>query len=246
MGAHTENFNKYPRTPHLFNEDLRYNVADDKMLSMKETCRVISNNKMTYVWESKLDGTQVGISFDTGNLVLQNRGHILKGGEHPQYDLLRNWAYTFSGDLQNVLGDRFIMYGEWLFALHTIRYSSLPHYFHEFDIWDRKASCFLDTPSRNVLLECLTRRKIIVQVPVVHVGMLSYDEALRLVDHPTYYGEDKPEGLYLKVENEKKVVERYKMVRSDFVQSIVEGGDHWSHKPLTKQGLAPGVDIMRS
>lgn len=246
---------KYPRTPHLFQEGIHKYLTDrahaagrqmddDKMLSKEETEAVLSRQEMTYVWESKLDGTNVGILFQDRQLVLQNRGHVLKGGEHPQYDLLRNWAYTFVGDLHDMLSDKYIMYGEWLFAQHTVRYTSLPHYFHEFDIWDRGAGVFLDTQSRNAILEYYLRFRILVQVPVVHVGMLTYAEALKLVDHPPYYGEEKPEGLYLKVEKDGKVVERYKLVRQDFVQSIIEGEDHWSHKPLVKQGLAPDIDIM--
>ena len=30
---------------------------------------------------------------------------------------------------------RYILFGEWLFARHTIHYRELPHYFFEFDIY---------------------------------------------------------------------------------------------------------------
>src|SRR5205807_2014548 len=32
------------------------------------------------------------------------------------------------------LTDRYILYGEWLYAKHTVFYTDLPHYFLEFDI----------------------------------------------------------------------------------------------------------------
>ncbi len=44
------------------------------------------------------------------------------------------------------------MYGEWLHKKHAIFYDALPHYFCEFDIWDRHNNCFLSTQKRHQLL----------------------------------------------------------------------------------------------
>lgn len=55
---------------------------------------------------------------------------------------------------------------------------------------------------------------------------------------------DKPEGLYIKIEEDDRVVERYKWVRSDFVQTILESKIHHSKQPFVPNGLAPGVDIF--
>ncbi len=44
------------------------------------------------------------------------------------------------------------MYGEWLYARHTIPYDQLPHYFLEFDILDRETGMFLSTDRRHALL----------------------------------------------------------------------------------------------
>lgn len=261
MGQSTEEFVKYPRTPHLHNPELlKFLVkrqaeqnsskpVDDKMLSMEETLAVLSRNDVKHVWESKLDGTNVGISFLDGKIFLQNRGHELKSGEHPQYSLFRNWAYTVMLDLQEVLGDRYIMFGEWLNALHSIEYRTLPHYFFEFDIWDKKEKYFFDTELRQIMLEPLVKRNVLQQVPIVHAGRISYEEAMKFIQHSPYFGEDAPEGLYLKIEQDGKTVDRYKFVRPDFVQAIIEGNDegedHWSHKMMITQGLAPGVDITK-
>jgi hypothetical protein len=54
--------------------------------------------------------------------------------------------------LWELLGDRYVMYGEWLYARHTIFYTHLPHYFLEFDILDTQNDHFLDMPRRQVLL----------------------------------------------------------------------------------------------
>ncbi len=262
MGQSNGEFVKYPSTPHLWNEELRDALAEkrralgikkkeDEMIGLNVTRALLSRDDCTYVWESKLDGTNVGISFtgDDQKLFLQNRGHELKAGEHPQYNLFRNWAYTVLMDLQQVLGTRYVMFGEWLNALHTVEYKTLPHYFFEFDIWDKEKLHFFDTESRQIMLSHLVKRNCLQQVPIVHTGMLTYEEALKLMDHQPYFGEEKPEGLYLKVEEGGVTSERYKLVRPDFVQTIIDeneaGEDHWSHKQMVIQGLAPGVDITK-
>ena len=45
--------------------------------------------------------------------------------------------------LEEMLGSRFILYGEWLYAKHSVHYRKLPHYFFEFDIYDKDAGQFL-------------------------------------------------------------------------------------------------------
>jgi len=62
-----------------------------------------------------------------------------------------------------VLGARYIMYGEWMYAKHTVFYDRLPHTFLEFDVYDRKARVFLSTKARRALLTGLP----IMPVPVV-------------------------------------------------------------------------------
>jgi hypothetical protein len=251
---------KYPRTPHLWNPELvdilrerqrKLGVSkpiEDKMISRNETDEVLSRNDVTYVWETKCDGTNIGISFIDSKIFLQNRGHEIKTGEHIQYNLFRNWAFTVMPYLEEILKNRYILYGEWLFAVHTVVYKTLPHYLFEFDIWDKQESCFLDTVTRTEMLKDLVHRRMLQQVPVVHTGRLSYEEARKLVDHKPYFGEERPEGIYLKIEKNGKTTGRYKFVRPDFVQQILEdnesGTDHWRHRPVVQQGLAEGVDIM--
>lgn len=251
---------KYPSTPHLWNPDLKKALEErrqklgikkkiDEMLSHDETVALLSRDNVKYVWESKLDGTNVGLSFPDGEqLFLQNRGHELKSGEHPQYNLFRNWAYTVLLDLQQTLGSRYLMFGEFLLAKHTVEYKTLPHYFFEFDVWDKQEKYFFDTEMRQILLEPLVKRNSLQQVPIIHIGKLSYEEAFALIDHPPLFGEDKPEGLYLKIEQDGKTIGRYKMVRPDFIQTIIDendaGEDHWSHKPMEENTLKVGVNIF--
>jgi hypothetical protein len=55
---------------------------------------------------------------------------------------------------------------------------------------------------------------------------------------------DLMEGLYIKVEENGFVTERYKYVRHDFVQAILDSDEHHSQQPYIPNQLAPGADIF--
>ena len=87
---------------------------------------------------------------------------------HPQYDLFKQWTVVKRNLLKERLGEQFILYGEWMYAKHSIYYSKLPHYFFEFDIYDKHAGVFLTFDRRMALLD----GSKIETVPVVHRGRL--------------------------------------------------------------------------
>jgi hypothetical protein len=149
MGATRDNFIKYPRTPHLFGSR---GTDDDKHLDHKASEAFIANPSL--VVEEKLDGTNVGIHFTSaGRMVLQCRGHEITEGMHPQYDLFKQWTSVKRPMLADLLGGQYILYGEWLYAKHSVHYRKLPHYFFEFDIYDKDVGRFLDLTARLRLLE---------------------------------------------------------------------------------------------
>ncbi|MCE9565866.1 MAG: RNA ligase family protein [Planctomycetes bacterium] len=171
------------------------------------------------------------------------------------------------------LGDQYIAYGEWMYSKHTVFYDALPHYWMEFDILDKSRStpeqpCFLDTPSRAKLLERLP----IVPVEVLWSGILTKDIHLPDFIGPSHFitpdhaeslrvacqraGQDFErvrdetdmtglmEGLYIKVEEDGQVKERYKFVRADFVNKIIEGEEHHLNRPIIPNRLKDGVDLF--
>src|SRR6266568_7364879 len=149
MGATRDDFIKYPRTPHLFGSK---GTDDDKQLGCEESEAFISDPSL--IVEEKLDGTNVGIHFTrAGRMVLQCRGHEITEGMHPQYDLFKQWTSVKRPVSEAMLGSQFILYGEWLYAKHSVHYRNLPHYFFEFDIYDKDGEQFLDLDTRLRMLE---------------------------------------------------------------------------------------------
>src|SRR5262249_8985214 len=114
-------------------------------------------------------------------LQLQSRGHYLTGGPRERhFDLFKQWANAQTDAFFDALGDRYVMYGEWLYAKHTGFYDALPHYFMEFDVLDLHTGEFLDTPNRARLL----RGVPIVPVLVLFAGILESADALRaMIEH---------------------------------------------------------------
>jgi hypothetical protein len=244
MGATRDNFVKYPRTPHLFGSK---GTDDDKHLGREESEAFIADSSL--IIEEKLDGTNVGIHFTSaGRMVLQCRGHEITEGMHPQYDLFKQWTSVKRPVLEVMLGSQFLLYGEWLYAKHSVHYRKLPHYFFEFDIYDKEAEAFLDLQRRLKMLEGTGLHN----VPVVRQGCTAAGELQALIgpsafdsvfDNPvTQRTDNLMEGLYFRTEADGHVTGRSKMVRSEFVEKVKQS-EHWQHQKMVPNLLADGADI---
>ena len=244
MGASRDDFVKYPRTPHLFGSK---GTDDDKHLNRRDSEAFIADPSL--IVEEKIDGTNVGIHFTSKNrMVLQCRGHEITEGMHPQYDLFKQWTSVKRPVLEQMLGNKFILYGEWLYAKHSIFYQALPHYFFEFDIYDKDAAHFLSLNTRTEMLAGTGLHT----VPVLHQGPLDIDQLRALIGPSAYQSEfDNPitgrpdnlmEGLYLRTESETSVTGRGKMVRPEFIEKVKQS-EHWQHQAMIPNRLAPNADI---
>lgn len=244
MGTSRDDFTKYPRTPHLFGS---CGTDDDKHLGKPESLDFIADPSL--IVEEKLDGTNVGIHFTSaGRLVLQCRGHEITAGMHAQYDLFKQWTMGKRPVLEAMLEDRLLLFGEWLYARHSLHYRRLPHYFFEFDIYDKQRKTFLDLVSRLEHLEGTG----IVTVPVVHRGPVTVEQLPGLIglsrfdsvfENPlTGRTDNLMEGLYLRTEAGGCVTGRAKFVRAEFVEKVKQS-EHWQHRALVPNLLVEDAEI---
>ncbi len=250
---------KYPRTPHLEGSRLQ---EGDEDLSQVPFSEILGKY---IVIEEKIDGANSAISFDgDGKLLLQSRGHYLDGGHRERhYNLMKQWANRYRDVFYEALGSRYIMYGEWMYAKHTVFYNALPDYFMEFDIYDRERAVFLSTEERRKMRE---KMGIVSAVPVLAEGVfhrkksvLSYlgqsryitdrhIEDLRALAEKCHLDADRQcretdptttmEGLYIKVEADGVVKERVKFVRASFLQCAFASQSHWQSRPIIPNLLA--------
>ena len=256
---------KYPRTPHL--EGSRLQPGD----SAADQTPLVKLAGLNVAIEEKVDGANSGISFsDSAELRLQSRGHFLTGGAREKhFNQLKQWAQVHEDAFFDVLGTRYIMFGEWMYAKHSMYYDALPHLFLEFDVFDKQTGQFLSTPRRRELLEPLP----VVSVPVLYEGAspskvddlmgwiglsvartdqwrqsLSEEATRRELDLERV-GEqtdddERVEGLYVKVEDADQVLGRYKFIRASFTQTILDQDEHWLKRPIVPNRLRPGVDLF--
>jgi len=244
MGSSRDNFVKYPRTPHLFGSQ---GADDDKHLGEAESNEFIADESL--IVEEKIDGTNVGIHFTSaGQMVLQCRGHLITEGMHPQYDLFKQWALVKRYVMEQHLEDRFILFGEWVYARHTVHYRQLQHYFFEFDIYDKVAEVFLSLKRRLDLLDGMGFET----VPVLHTGAVSREGLEGLIGPSQFDSQfENPmkrrtdnlmEGLYLRTEAKGVVSGRAKIVRPEFVEKVKQS-THWQQQTMVPNLLKEGADI---
>ena len=262
----TSHIFKYPRTAHIQGSKLQKGDHDLSQVPFSEL------ERRHLVIEEKLDGANCGISFDdeTGEMLLQSRGHFLTGGPRERHwTLFKQWAATHRDALFDILGTRYVMYAEWMYAKHTMFYDLLPHYVMEFDILDRESGDFLSTCRRRELLKGSPVRSVLI----LHEGTLrSKGQLIMLAEHQSYFqtglwtqrlieqaasagvddglvlretdGTCLMEGLYIKVEDDERVLSRYKRVRHSFLSSISDSETHWLDRPIIPNILAPGVELF--
>jgi hypothetical protein len=182
--------------------------------------------------------------------------------------MFKAWAAIHRESLWCALGARHILFGEWLYAKHTVFYDALPHYLLEFDVLDLETGQYLSTPRRRALLQGAP----VVAVPVLHEGPLEKLEELTGMVAPSLYKTaawkqhlreiaaaegldpervsretdplDDSEGLYVKVEEGGEVAGRYKWIRPSFLQSVLASQGHWASRPILPNQLSPGVNIL--
>lgn len=165
---------KYPRTRHICGSHFQHGDHDLEAVDFEEL------RGKHLVVEEKVDGANFGISFEGGEMRLQSRGHFLRGGPRErQFELLKQWAATHEMALYELLGERYVCYGECMFACHTIWYDRLPHYFMEFDVLDTQTGKFLSTQARDNLLRGPNARVRIEPVRVMAAGYVKSLEEMK-------------------------------------------------------------------
>jgi ATP-dependent RNA circularization protein (DNA/RNA ligase family) len=215
-------FFKFPHTPHLY-WLAKESARADKVFSEKEARAFLDSE---IVGEEKIDGANIGISLNENlEIQIQNRGSFITESTHPQFKKLKDWIASKEDSLLDFLEDRYILFGEWCYATHSIAYTSLPDYFIGFDIYDKYKSIFLNTNRRNNIFSNLK----IQRVPELLRGKVSQKELFQILESKSFYSDSKIEGIYLRKEFESALLERCKLVRPDFTQSIET---HWSKGAL--------------
>lgn len=250
------NLPTYPRTLHLGDSGRRQSKHQAPFSSVAEEYLVV---------EEKVDGSHTALFFDQeANLKIFFRQTEILSPEPPFLAPLVAQAQRSLDGLWDTLGDRYVLFGEWSYAVHTIYYDALPSYFLEDDIFDRHLDCFLSTDARHALAARLPE-DFSHSVRVLAQGTFDDLESIRsLIGRSTYCSSSwenslknarqqapsrildstgQMEGLYIKSESEGIVQGRYKWIRPSFLDLVLSADSHWKNQKFLANGL---IDAYRS
>lgn len=165
---HAELF-KFPRTRHLFDAGGSGVTRDDLLMDKGEENSFYTPSQrgrggrgnggasqpVVVSIEEKVDGANLGISIGKDMQIrVQNRSHFVNSSTHKQFSSLDSWLAEHSAALYSILEpDKHVLFGEWLYAKHSIHYTKLPGYFMAFDLYDREAQQFYSWRERNRRLQ---------------------------------------------------------------------------------------------
>ena len=225
-------FFRFPHTPHLawLGAD---RPRDNKVLAPREVSDLLASDVIV---EEKVDGANLGFSVDEdGTLRGQNRGSYLNlDAPQGQWKPLKRWLATRHRALAQALKPNLLLFGEWCYALHSVRYTRLPDWFLAFDVYDRQQGAFWSADRRTEL----AKRLDIQTVP--ELGRGHYDLArLKALLGKSQVADGAAEGLYVRREVGGVLTARAKLVRAEFAQAIDE---HWSKRRFEENQLAPTLD----
>lgn len=220
-------FFRFPRTPHVAWLGAS-RPRDDKVLAPDEVRELLSGEVLV---EEKVDGANLGLSVDArGTLQAQNRGTYLdRAAHHGQWKPLERWLATRRHALVEALGTDLMLFGEWCYAVHSVRYTKLPDWFLAFDVYDRDKGRFWSAERRDEL----ARHVGVAVVPTLDRGHFDVEGLKRLLGR-SRLTDGPAEGLYVRREEGERLVARAKLVRAEFMQAIHE---HWSKRRLEENQL---------
>lgn len=222
---------RFPHTPHLAWLGAGA-PRDDKLLSPAEAKSLLSGE---VVVEEKVDGANLGLSVGEGGaLRAQNRGRYLDlSAPTGQWKPLKRWLAGRDHAFVAALPPDLILFGEWCYAVHSVRYTRLPDWFLAFDVYDRASEAFWSVDRRNEL----AKRLDLAVVPELERGRFHLERLERLLGS-SRLTDGPAEGLYVRREAEGRLIERAKLVRAEFVQAI---GDHWSKRRIEANQVVRGA-----
>ena len=223
----SERFVKFPRTPHLFWQG-KSAPRGDKLLDPTEARALL---RLSASVEEKVDGANLGVSVGPdGRLRAQSRGAYLAHGTAGQWKPLWRWLAQRESQLVPALGSSLILFGEWCYAEHSIRYDALPDWLLVIDVYDRSAARFWSRARRDLL----ARRLGLAVAPLLGEGVYNAQSLQKMIG-PSRLGSVQAEGIYLRWDEGKWLEARAKVVRAGWVMA---GNEHWTVRPLKTNRLA--------
>lgn len=213
---------KYPRIPHLAFSSVT--DADDI---------VVDKDIFGQPWvvTEKIDGSQTSYEIVDGIVQARNRNTaLLSGSMDRQFHRLPAWVQVHYEVLVTLLGDQYILFGEWMCHVHTVHYDRLPDWFVAFGLFDKVTGSFLP------FLPTMERLRSLgfSTVPLVFEGVVKDRKMIDSFIKKSAFGSEEMEGV---VFHSKDDLERFKFVTASF-KTKVDNARHWRTCTRVQNSLA--------
>lgn len=207
----------YPRIPH-FNKCISNMTHDD--ISIESSIQF----PITGYAQEKLDGANMGVSWNNNGPIIRNRTNILKKGyiekntpAKLQFRPAWNWLHSHKDEIKWISEQCYspiTIYGEFLYAKHSIYYDKLPDLFIAYDIWSVEDRNFL---SPNICENLFSETSINFIKPEA-ITFSSINEIVKYSELPSNYRNGVREGIVIKTTDGKFIKDYYKVVNKLFVR----------------------------
>ena len=210
----------YDKTCHIFPVSAKKNLDNNQLKHLLTGEMIV---------EEKMDGANVGIIRHKKGFALQRRGGLVGESEHEQFSFFNNWAHQQNYDKIMSLPIGVLLYGELLYAVHTLRYDKLPDFVLIFDV--KQNGRWLNYDDRKKLCDDHKFK----MVPLLGRGTYTKLDLIKMVPKASAYG-PVAEGIVVK-RYAKHGYFRGKIVKSEFIKAMEES-EHWNTKPIEKNRLS--------
>jgi atypical dual specificity phosphatase len=207
----------YHRIPH-FNKEISNMTHDDIMLETDIQFPI-------ECWvQEKLDGANTGIGWLNDGPILRNKEHILKKGyskiktpAKKQFTSAWNWVHKHKEDIefiQEMCYSQITIFGEWLYAQHSLHYDKLPDLFIAYDIWSVEDNSYLSPE----IVDTLLSQTDIKYIKPIKTTLNSIQDIIELSEKESDYRTGIREGIVIKHADGRLCNQMYKVVNNKFVR----------------------------
>lgn len=152
------------------------------------------------VIQEKIDGSNASFYYDVETNSLKACSRRLELSEENTLNGFYNWVQSLPADkVKEVIGDRYIIFGEWM-TKHSIKYpDDVMKNFYMFDVWDKKTEQYLPFEDTRSIFSRLSECGIERFVPIFYTGaFVSWEHTLSFVGKTEMDAEPCGEGIVIK------------------------------------------------
>ena len=194
---------KLPKAPHI---PTSRSTKTDPKLDVFDSNTLLGNRTTI---QEKLDGYNVQLYFTKFGKLSMKHGNKSVPSQ-PKFGKLRKWADERESLLMNYLGENLILFGEWMNYRNSVFYDNLSAFFYVFDVYDKENEIFWCTDRVHQICSVLD----LEIVPTVISGVFGQEDIAKMATRQSAFGSDSVEGLYVRREDEHRVIERAQFISS--------------------------------